>query len=74
MKVKCIIKYPTWYITEDEIEVDVPEGADPDDYIYKNFCDIVEKHGCDPLMDVLANAFDVDMAGYEILKGERDEN
>ena len=66
MKVKAEIWYPEFHTIHKDIEVDVPEGKDPDEYLQENAEEIILSHA-----DVtgLRAALDVDYAGIKIFTG-----
>ena len=65
MKMKCKIWYPYQATHEEEIEVEIPEGEDPENYLYEHRQDILEKHGCELQDHDLSTCLDLAYAGVQ---------
>lgn len=73
MKVAIHIKYPYWQIhTEDKL-IDVPDGIEPEDYIYENREKIIMDAGCELPIDSLDSAIDAGYADVVLLKNSKGE-
>jgi hypothetical protein len=69
MKVKIKFWYPYWATHRDETEIDVPDDADPEDWICNHKEEILEKKGSE---ENLSYALDVGYAGVEIIKEKKE--
>ncbi len=68
MKVRVHIKYPYWQSHESDEVIDIPEGQDPEDYIYENREEILVKYGCELEPDDLYSALDMEYADVVLLE------
>jgi hypothetical protein len=65
MKHKVKIWYPATTTIEDVIEVDIPDNVDPEDWLYDNEENIIEKESNEVIDPV---AFDLNYAGCKLIK------
>ena len=68
MKVRVKIWYPYVATHKEEIEIDVPDGKDAEDYVYENEEKILEENGAEFDFCALATALDLEYAGARVLK------
>jgi len=62
MKVTVKVKWPTWITEEREVEVDVPDGQDVDDWLYDHEEELIEKTSGEP---IAPSAIEMGYAGVE---------
>jgi hypothetical protein len=67
MKRRLKLKYPVWTIIEKEVEVDIPDDEDPENWIGVNEKEILEDF-TDLSSDELMNAIDYGYADVELLE------
>jgi hypothetical protein len=69
MKVRAKIRYPYIIDYTDEIEIDVPDDEDVDEWIYDNAVEILRDDGCtDFTDDEIIDMLDCDTAYVKVLE------
>lgn len=66
MRRKIQIFFPVWSTYEDEIDVDIPDEKDPDDWLYENESNLIENHHQCEHEDI-ANLIDLGYAGSKFI-------
>ena len=64
-KLKCKIWYLYHATHEEEIEVEIPEGENPENYLYEHATDILKKHGCELPDNEISTCLDLSYAGVK---------
>ena len=73
MKVKVEIWYPVESTYREEVEIDVPDGENVEDYIYENQAKILEENGAEVPGGDMVNALDYDYAGVKLLEAAAEQ-
>jgi len=69
MKKKVKVWWPSQITLEGEIEVDIPEGVDPDHWLYENEGRLIKEASHEDIDGDLSDALDVGYAGAKFEEG-----